>query len=69
MNNYEPTQHLPEGAVITGMVCGMEYLDPETGDTHVCTFIAEDTTYVTANALAHIASRDVCRMGDEGRYT
>ena len=69
MNNFDPTQHLPEGAVITGMVCGMEYLDPETGDTHVGTFIAEDTAYVTANALVHIASRDVHRMGDEGGFT
>ena len=68
MNNFDPTQHLPEGAVITGMVCGMEYLDPETGDTHVGTFIAEGTGYVTAHALVHIASRDVNGMGAEGEF-
>lgn len=64
MNSFDPAQHLPEGAIITGMVCAMEYLDPETGEPRVGTFIAEGTAYITANALAHIAGRDVDRMGD-----
>lgn len=65
MDRFDPTQHLPEGAIITGMVCAMEYLDPETGEPTVGTFIAEGTAFITANALAHIASRDVDRMGDD----
>ena len=65
MNNFDPAQHLPEGAIITGMVCAMEYLDPETGEPRVGTFIAEGTAFVTANALAHIAGKVVDRMGDD----
>lgn len=65
MPNFDPTQGLPEGAVLTGMVCAMEYIDPETGEPNVATYIDEETAWTTANALAHIASGDVHRLATE----
>lgn len=65
MANFNPTENLPDGAVLTGMVCGMEYIDPETGEPLVATYIDEETAWTTANALAHIVSGDVHRLATE----
>lgn len=54
MNGFSLNNIIPQGAVVTGLIVGVEYLDPEKGDLATSTYIEEGTKLTTGNALANM---------------
>ena len=50
---------VPDGAILTGAVYAIEFVDPETGESMFKAAAAPGTTFLTANALANLLAYTV----------
>ena len=62
---HDLTNHLPQNAIITGLIAGITYLDPHDNQPKTTTYIWEDTDYITANGLANTLNHHAATNWDD----